>query len=80
MSIDQQRLTSGRQRVRDKESKDQQLQGRKQSLLEQRERYVTDLQASGLTVEELPERIEQSNQAAEAALVELEKTLDSVGA
>jgi hypothetical protein len=80
VSIDQQRIDSARQRVRDKESKDQQLQGRRQSLIEQRERYIVDLQGSGLTPEVLPERIEQSNQAAEAALVELEQTLDSVGA
>lgn len=80
MSIDQQRIDSARQRVRDHESKTQQLTGRKQSLQEQKDRYITDLTASGLTYEELPARKEQANQAAEAALVELEQTLDSVGA
>lgn len=80
MSIDQQRIEAARQRVRDKENKDQQLKGRQQSLTEQRDRYVADLQTSGLKPEELEPRVQQLEAAAEATLVQLEQTLDSVGA
>lgn len=80
MSIDQQRIDTARQRVRDHEAKTQQLQGRRQSLQEQKDRYDADLAQSGLSAEVLPERIEQANQAAESALTELEQTLDAAGA
>ena len=77
---DEQRISQARQRIRDHEAKVQQLQGRKQSLQEQRGRYDEELAKAGLTVAELPAQITTLEQAAGATLAELEATLDSVGA
>ena len=80
MSIDEQTIAQTKQRVRDHDAKVQQAQGRRQSLLEQRERYVADLKAAGLEPEDLPARISQLSEQAGATHAELVATLDSVGA
>lgn len=74
------RLDSIRKRVRDHQARQQQLEGRKQSLQEQRTRYVDELGKAGLTPEQLPSQIEQLEQQHEAQVSELEATLTAAGA
>ena len=78
--IDEQRINSVRQRVRDHQAKEQQLQGKRETLEEQHSNYVTELAKAGLTPEELPAHMEQLQQTIESTLTQLEQVLDAVDA
>ena len=77
---DEQRIASAKKRISDHQAKVQQLEGRRQSLQEQRGKYDEELKKAGLTAADLPARIEQLEQSVSSTLSELEATLDSVGA
>lgn len=80
MSDGLQRLESIKRRVRDHQGRRQQLEGRRQSLTEQKGRYEAELEKVGLTPEQLPGRIQQLDQQLGEQLEGLETVLTAAGA
>lgn len=74
------RLEKVKQRVRAHTARRQQEEGRRQSLQEQRDRHVAELEQAGYTPDMLPSRVEQIDLALASQLIELEQTLTAAGA